>query len=166
MAFSIEWKNICLAGSTATDFFKLLNYSILFVMTWFEALIRSFYLAIIENFSRNSSFWVFITSSFEATPLCTSRSYSMMLRFEILWLHSESISVILFWADSVVSKASAIEIEIGCSERCWDYSDIGIQSISSCFDFVKISSSPFWFSNLYLDATSYWFAISIFYLYY
>ena len=47
IAISILWKNICLAGSTATDFLSKLNYSMLSLMTLFDAFINSFCFAII-----------------------------------------------------------------------------------------------------------------------
>jgi hypothetical protein len=57
-------------------------------------------------------------------------------------------------AFSVVSKESDILIATGYSASWAPCSDLGSISVSSCFDFVRISSYPFSLLNLVIDALS------------
>lgn len=65
-----------------------------------------------------------------------------------------------------MDKESEIEMAIGFSASAAPYSDLGSISVSSYFDFVRISSCPFSLLNLCMDAWSYTSAAPIFCLYY
>jgi hypothetical protein len=61
-----------------------------------------------------------------------------------------------------VDKESEIEMAIGFSSSPAPYLDLGSISVSSYFDFVRISSCPFSLMNLLMVAWSYSSAAPIF----